>query len=76
MNAMTEAKEWVITNQKPCIVQANCIRIHSHSNSDRHELYRDDMELNYVSVYDPLGKFRRMLRRYNRFTEEELVAVE
>ena len=76
MNALTEAKEWVITNQKPCIVQANCVRIHSHSNSDRHELYRDDMELNYVSVYDPLGKFRRMLRRYNRFTEEELVAIE
>jgi 2-oxoisovalerate dehydrogenase E1 component len=76
MNAMTEAKEWVILNQKPCIVQANCVRIHSHSNSDRHELYRDDMELNYVSEYDPLGKFRRMLKRYNRLTEEELTAIE
>ena len=76
MNAMTEAKDWVLKNQKPCIVQANCVRIHSHSNSDRHELYRDDMELNYVSVYDPLGKFRRMLLRYNRFTEEELNAIE
>ncbi len=76
MNAMTEAREWVLVNQKPCVVQANCVRIHSHSNSDRHELYRDDMELNYVSVYDPLGKFRRMLKRYNRFTEDELVAIE
>jgi len=28
--------------------------------------------LNYVSEYDPLGKFRRMLLRYNRFTEQEL----
>jgi 2-oxoisovalerate dehydrogenase E1 component len=76
MNAMAEAREWVIANQKPCIVQANCIRIHSHSNSDRHELYRNDMELNYVSEYDPLGKFRRMLIRYNRLSEEELLAVE
>ena len=76
MNAMTEAKEWVIKNQKPCIVQANCVRIHSHSNSDRHELYRDDFELNYVSEYDPLGKFRRLLIRYNRFTEEELKTIE
>ncbi len=76
MNAMTEAKEWALKNQKPCIVQANCVRIHSHSNSDRHELYRDDMELNYVSEYDPLAKYRRMLLRYNRFTEEELQAIE
>jgi 2-oxoisovalerate dehydrogenase E1 component len=76
MNAMVEAKEWVLKNQKPCIVQANCVRIHSHSNSDRHELYRDDMELNYVSEYDPLGKFRRLLLRYDRFTEDELKAIE
>ena len=76
MNAMTEAKEWVIKNQKPCIVHANCVRIHSHSNSDRHELYRDDYELNYVKEYDPLGKFRRLLIRYKRFSEEELQAIE
>ena len=76
MNAMAEAKDWVLKNQKPCIVQANCVRIHSHSNSDRHELYRDDMELNYVSEYDPLGKYRRLLLRYNRFTEDELKAIE
>jgi len=76
MNAMEEAKEWVIKNQMPCIVHANCIRIHSHSNSDRHELYRDDYELNYVKEYDPLGKFRRLLLRYKRFTEEELQAIE
>jgi 2-oxoisovalerate dehydrogenase E1 component len=76
MNAMIEAKDWVIKNQKPCIVQANCIRIHSHSNSDRHELYRDDYELNYVKDYDPLAKFRRLLIRYNRFNEQELIAIE
>lgn len=76
MNVMVEAREWVLQNQKPCIVQANCVRMHSHSNSDKHELYRDDLELNYVSEYDPLGKFRRLLIRYKRFTEEELVAIE
>ncbi|MBN2764659.1 MAG: 2-oxoisovalerate dehydrogenase, partial [Bacteroidales bacterium] len=76
MNAMTEAKDWVIKSQRPAIVQANCVRIHSHSNSDRHELYRDDYELNYVTEYDPLGKFRRLLIRYKRFTESELVKIE
>ncbi len=75
MNAMAEAKEWALKNQKPVIVQANCVRIHSHSNSDRHDLYRDDNELNYVLEYDPLGKFVRLLTRYNRLTEEEIAEI-
>lgn len=76
MNAMTEAKEWVLANQMPAIVQANCVRMHSHSNSDRHELYRDENERSYVKEYDPLAKYKRMLLRYNRFSEEELEAIE
>ncbi len=76
MNAMTEAKEWILEHGTPVIVQANCVRIHSHSNSDKHELYRDDYVLNYVSEYDQIAKFRRMLIRYNRFTDEELVKIE
>ncbi len=76
MNAMAEAKAWVLEKGTPVIVQANCVRIHSHSNSDRHELYRDDYELNYVAEYDPVAKFRRMLLRYKRFTEEELQKIE
>ncbi len=58
------------------IVHANCVRIGSHSNSDKHTLYRDEGELAYVKAADPLMKFRRMLLRYKRFTEEELKAVE
>lgn len=76
MNVMTEAKEWVLANQMPAIVQANCVRMHSHSNSDRHELYRDENERSYVKEYDPLAKYKRMLLRYNRFSEDELEAIE
>lgn len=76
INTMAEAKKWALEMQMPVIVHANCVRIHSHSNSDRHDLYRDDYELNYVKEYDPVAKFRRMLIRYKRFTEEELVAIE
>lgn len=76
MNAMTEAKRWVLEHQQPCIVQANCIRIHSHSNSDRHDLYRNDAELSYVSEADPLLKYKRMLLRYKRLTEQEMAAIE
>lgn len=76
MNAMKEAVDWAIKEQKPVIVHANVVRIGTHSNSDRHELYRDENELAYVREYDPLFKFRRMLVRYKRATEEELKAVE
>jgi 2-oxoisovalerate dehydrogenase E1 component len=76
MNTMAEAKRWVEENEKPAIVQANCVRIHSHSNSDRHELYRDDYEMNYVMDYDPLAKYKRLLLRYNRFTEDEITEIE
>ncbi|MFB6342471.1 thiamine pyrophosphate-dependent enzyme [Saccharicrinis sp. FJH62] len=76
MNAMDEAVEFAVKEHKPVIVHANCVRIHSHSNSDRHDLYRDKGELSYVKAYDPVSKFRRMLLRYERFTEEELASIE
>ena len=76
MNAMIEAKRWIKENQQPCIVQANCVRIKSHSNSDRHELYRNEAELNYVQEYDPLAKFKRLLLRYKRLTEEEIAGID
>ena len=76
MNAMTEAREYAISTRNPVIVQANCVRIGSHSNSDKHTLYRDENELEYVKDADPLMKFRRMLLRYKRLTEEELQQIE
>ncbi|MDY0279476.1 MAG: thiamine pyrophosphate-dependent enzyme [Salinivirgaceae bacterium] len=72
MNTLFEAKQWILENQNPAIVQANCVRIHSHSNSDRHDLYRDNSELSYVADNDPMAKYRRLLLRYNRATTEEL----
>ncbi|MBN1652033.1 MAG: 2-oxoisovalerate dehydrogenase [Bacteroidales bacterium] len=76
MNAMDEAKKFVLETGNPVILQANCVRIGSHSNSDAHELYRDEFERNYVKEYDPLSKFRRLLLRYDRFSEDELLAIE
>lgn len=76
MNAMTEARHYAITHRTPVIVHANCVRIGSHSNSDKHTLYRDENELAYVKDADPLMKFRRMLLRYKRLTEEELKQIE
>ncbi len=76
MNAMIEARRYALEESKPVLLQANCVRIHSHSNSDDHMLYRNEGERNYVVEYDPLAKYRRMLLRYERFTEEELQNIE
>ncbi len=72
MNTMFAAKEYALKNSLPVIVHANCVRIHSHSNSDRQELYRDENERHCVTLSDPLTRFRMQLVHSGTFTEEEL----
>ncbi len=72
MNTMFEAKEYAQKNSIPVIVHANCVRIHSHSNSDKHELYRDENERHCAELSDPLYRFRIQLIHSGKFTEEEL----
>lgn len=74
-NAMSEARQYAIDQSQPVIVHASCVRIQSHSNSDRHELYRDEYELKYAKDNDPLEKFKRMLVRYGRMDEAEISAI-
>ncbi|PKP01258.1 MAG: 2-oxoisovalerate dehydrogenase [Bacteroidetes bacterium HGW-Bacteroidetes-6] len=76
MNAMEEARKHAIEHSEPVIVHAACVRIHSHSNSDRHELYRDEYEMKYVADNDPLEKFKRMLLKYKRMSQPEIDSVE
>jgi len=76
MNAMSLAKKYLQTEGAPVIVHANCVRIHSHSNSDRHELYRDEVELGEARGQDPVQKFRRRLMFAGVFTENELNSMD
>lgn len=76
MNAMTEAKKHAITKMEPVIVHAMCVRIGSHSNSDKHELYRDEKELAEAKAQDPLPHFRKLLISKKVFKEAELVKME
>jgi 2-oxoisovalerate dehydrogenase E1 component len=43
----------------PAMIYAHCVRIGSHSNSDRHELYRSPEELANAKQSDPLPKFKK-----------------
>jgi len=72
MNTLFAAKEYALKNSLPVIVHANCVRIHSHSNSDRQELYRDENERHCVKLSDPLTRYRIQLIHSGKFTEEEL----
>lgn len=72
MNTMTEARNYAIEKQMPVIVHASVVRIHSHSNSDKHELYRDDNERHCALASDPFDRYRKTLIISGRATEEEL----
>ncbi len=72
LNAMSMARRHVREKGQPVIVHAHCVRMHSHSNSDRHELYRDDDEISEARGQDPLLKFRKRLLFSEIFSESEL----
>jgi len=75
IRAVEEALAYIRTGKGPAMVYASCVRIGSHSNSDRHELYRDDAERAEAKAKDPLPKFRAYCLQQG-FTEEELKAIE
>jgi 2-oxoisovalerate dehydrogenase E1 component len=72
MNTMDAARTHAIEHSEPVIVHANCVRILSHSNSDKHELYRDENERHCARMSDPLTRFRIQLIHSGKFTEDEL----
>lgn len=76
INTMLAARRHVLEVGEPAIVHASCIRIHSHSNSDKHELYRSEEELSCTKSADPLLKFTKQLIHSKRVKQEELDAIE
>jgi 2-oxoisovalerate dehydrogenase E1 component len=76
LRAMREAVAFVKTGEGCALVHAECVRIQSHSNSDRHELYRSPEELAAAKAQDPLARLRRELVEGGAFSEEEIVAIE
>jgi 2-oxoisovalerate dehydrogenase E1 component len=74
--AMREAVAFVRTGAGTAIVHARCVRIHSHSNSDRQDLYRTPEELAAARAADPLPRFRKLLADTGLVPEEDLRAIE
>lgn len=76
MNAMLTAKKHAIEKSEPVIVHAHCVRIGNHSNSDKHEWYRDEKEREEAKAQDPLPRFRKILLDSKHFSEKELAEIE
>ena len=76
MSAMDEARKIAIEKCEPVIVHADCVRIGNHSNSDKHEWYRDDKEIADAKAQDPYPRFRKELLEAKAFSEKELNAID
>jgi len=76
VRALREAIRYVRSGEGCALVHADRVRIHPHSNSDRHELYRSPEELAAAKAQDPLPRFRRLLIEGGAFTEDEIAALE
>lgn len=74
--AMQDALDYVKSGEGPAIVHAECIRINSHSNSDRQELYRSPAEIAEAKRFDPVLRFRNYLLNEADFSPEGLQAIE
>jgi 2-oxoisovalerate dehydrogenase E1 component len=74
--AIKRATDLVHGGNGPVLVHAFCERIHAHSNSDRHELYRTAEELADVRTYDPYERLRLHMLNVEEVEEVTLLAIE
>jgi 2-oxoisovalerate dehydrogenase E1 component len=73
---LQKAIEYVKSGEGPALVHAQCQRIFAHSNSDRHELYRDPAEIAECESYDPFPRLRHYLIEEQGVSAEELDQIE
>ncbi|MFP4526907.1 MAG: thiamine pyrophosphate-dependent enzyme [Candidatus Kapaibacterium sp.] len=74
--ALTEAKEFIQSGKGCAIVEADCDRMLSHSNSDKQENYRPQDEIDEVQRRDPMLQFRWHLLDKKYLTKDELEKIE
>ena len=73
---MQKALDYVRLGDGPALLHADCVRINSHSNSDRQDLYRSKEEIENARRQDPLVRFRAYLLKEEVFSEAELHEIE
>jgi 2-oxoisovalerate dehydrogenase E1 component len=76
MNAMATAREIALKKQEPVIVHAKCVRMGSHSNSDKHELYRSEEERADAIAQDPLEAFKKLMIKNKILSKAEMEEID
>lgn len=73
---MIKARDYALSGSGPAMVHADCDRIGSHSNSDKHELYRTNEDIDAMKARDPLPRMRATIIHAGLASEEEVTAFE
>jgi len=73
---MQEVLDYVKSGEGPAILHADCVRINSHSNSDRQDSYRPPEDIAAAQKKDPVKRFRQYLISHDEFTENEIAKIE
>lgn len=73
---MQEVIDYIKSGEGAAILHADCVRINSHSNSDRQELYRAPEEIAAAARRDPVKRLRNYLVNEGDFSEDEVHTIE
>ncbi|MCK6612962.1 MAG: thiamine pyrophosphate-dependent enzyme [Ignavibacteriaceae bacterium] len=76
MKAANEAYEYARSGRGPVLVEAECVRLLSHSSSDDQKKYRDLQDLEEDLKNDPIQKFSTYVLSHNLLTQKELDEVQ
>ena len=74
-DTMSRAREYVLSNERPCLVIEHTYRVAGHSRSDQNK-YRTEEEIRYWKDRGPIVRFRKRLLEELMFTEDELAEME
>jgi 2-oxoisovalerate dehydrogenase E1 component len=74
--AMKEALEYVKSGAGPALVNAECVRMGAHSNSDSQDLYRSKDEIRAAELLDPLARLKTAAVAGGFVTAAELEKIE
>ncbi|MFA4924536.1 MAG: thiamine pyrophosphate-dependent enzyme, partial [Ignavibacteriaceae bacterium] len=73
--AFQEAVEYLKIGEGPVLIEADVIRLLSHSSSDDQKKYRPHDELEDEAKRDPIGKMISLLKENSILTDEEIKSI-
>lgn len=68
---LRKAIDYIKSGKGPALIEANVVRLQSHSSSDDQKKYRDHSELEEDKQKDPIEKFVARLKRENVLTDDD-----